>query len=233
MSFLRLHCQQEQSGAKRKDSVNLLTQIKSSMLFIEMKKACFAIFMRYTNATSSALSSFLAVFHPIYFYFQCGKPLSVPLMKEKNKFGKYSVHNSLWCCWMSTSLSIDPLIPLLFSLDPPRAPAQQIMAPGTSMGQNRSEKDSLIKEQLKSVISLEAGFIYPGISLLFSVFNLSSQIQKSAVEEPPLFQCSFYQSFETSDIVSCIIAIIKRLSRLPNYYAVFINSAFYQHPEED
>lgn len=232
MSFLRLHCQQEQSGAKRKDSVNLLTQIKSSMLFIEMKKACFAIFMRYTNATSSALSSFLTVFHPIYFYFQCGKPLSVPLMKEKNKFGKYSVHNSLWCCWMSTSLSLDLLIPLLFLPGSTQSSSTADHGPRYLHGAKQIWK-SPIKEQLKRVISLEAGFIYPGISLLFSVSNLSSQIQKSAVEEPPLFQCSFYQSFETSDIVSCIIAIIKRLSRLPNYYAVFINSAFYQHPEED
>lgn len=143
MSFLCLHCQQEQSGAKRKDSVNLLTQIKSNMLFIETKKACFAIFMRYTNA----LSSFLTVFHLIYFYFRCGKFLSITLMKEKNKYGKHSLHDSVWCCWVSTSPSLVPLTPLLLYLNSSRAPAQQIMAPGTSMGQNRSEKDRPIKEQ--------------------------------------------------------------------------------------
>lgn len=145
MSFLCLHCQQEQSAAKRKDSVNLLTQIKSNMLFIEMKKACFAIFMRYTNAT--ALSSFLTVFHPIYFYFQGGKFLTITIMKGKNKYGKHSLHDSVWCCWMSTSPSLVPLTPLLLFLDSSRAPAQQIMAPGTSMGQNRSEKESPIKKQ--------------------------------------------------------------------------------------
>lgn len=115
------------------------------MLFIEMKKACFALFMRYTNA--SALSSFLTEFHPIYSYFLGGKFLLITLMKEKNKYGKHSLHDSLWCSWMSTRPSLFPLTLLLLFLDSPRAPAQQIMAPGTSMGQNRSENDSPIKEQ--------------------------------------------------------------------------------------
>lgn len=44
MKFLCFYCQPEWSSAKRKDSVNLLTHIKSSMLFIEMKKVCFALF---------------------------------------------------------------------------------------------------------------------------------------------------------------------------------------------
>lgn len=44
MKFLCFYCQLEWSSAKRKDSVNLLTQIQSSMLFIEMKKVSFALF---------------------------------------------------------------------------------------------------------------------------------------------------------------------------------------------
>lgn len=44
MEFLCLYCQPEWSSARIKDSVNLLTQIKSSMLFIEMKKVFSALF---------------------------------------------------------------------------------------------------------------------------------------------------------------------------------------------
>lgn len=80
-------------------------------------------------------------------------------------------------------------------------------------------------------------FCNGGTSLLFPTCSLSL---KSYLEINTKFQwemhhspCAHYQDFETSDIVYCKIATIKRLSYFPNNYFVFINSAFYQHPEED
>lgn len=90
--------------------------------------------VRYTNATSSALVQYLSqYFTACIFTFGVGKPFSVMLMQEKNKFGTCLLLDSLLSCWMSSTH-------YLFALQPfhPRYRKSGPQVP--LLGQNRYEK---------------------------------------------------------------------------------------------
>lgn len=130
MEFLYLHCQLKWSISKRKDSLNFLTQVKSSVLFIEMKKVCSALFHLelWDTTVQQALmlcSTFLGIsLHVFLLYIE--KPFSVMLVKEKNKFGKCLLHDSLLLWWMSSTHSVSST-PLPFLV-------QKVMVPSTIAG---------------------------------------------------------------------------------------------------
>lgn len=91
--------------------------------------------VRYTNATSSAPVQYLSqYFTTCIFTFGVGKPSSAIFVKEKNKFAKCLLHDSLLPCWMSTTR-------YLFSLHHFHPWCRKSWPQVPLLGQNGYEKD--------------------------------------------------------------------------------------------